>query len=365
MTLQPSSAAHPCEVAHCACRDFIWVGTAVGYCQRDNCGHRDVEHNLAPTVQAGAKDWSDVFGAVASDLIFGFDIFDLNDDSDDAYQQINGRLDQISDSIKQLQKQMDEVINILKQLPAELLSVLDKHDADTWLRTAVADIGNIRQMSSTKATYNANRTSVRDSVNDLAKAIYQVWGNLGTGWGSAAMTSSAIGSWVQLLSMVLRDPVLFPDHPPVTQNWLCQFIQGQFGNLLTNTNVCLNNADDIIQNVPGEPPQTWDITHCWIFDQSCESFKYIKGQSSAQTYASSGGYPGNRTLMARLAGSPIRPKYGSASGPGPFNDPANVRAALSAWSATLDAQRLAINTLYTLTKAEPDFTKIRTALQIS
>ena len=38
--------AHPCEHPGCTCPDYVSGGAAFDFCQREGCGHRDLEHQL-------------------------------------------------------------------------------------------------------------------------------------------------------------------------------------------------------------------------------------------------------------------------------------------------------------------------------
>lgn len=41
-----NTGQHPCEHDGCECEDYLSGGRALDFCQRDGCGHRDVEHKL-------------------------------------------------------------------------------------------------------------------------------------------------------------------------------------------------------------------------------------------------------------------------------------------------------------------------------
>ncbi len=41
-----SAGQHPCEHEGCQCEDYLYGGAALDFCQRDGCGHRDLEHKV-------------------------------------------------------------------------------------------------------------------------------------------------------------------------------------------------------------------------------------------------------------------------------------------------------------------------------
>ena len=42
----PANGQHSCEHDGCTCPDYMPGGAAFDFCQREECGHRDVEHRL-------------------------------------------------------------------------------------------------------------------------------------------------------------------------------------------------------------------------------------------------------------------------------------------------------------------------------
>lgn len=37
---------HPCQHEGCTCPDYVSGGAAFDFCQREGCGHRDLEHQI-------------------------------------------------------------------------------------------------------------------------------------------------------------------------------------------------------------------------------------------------------------------------------------------------------------------------------
>ena len=211
--------------------------------------------------------WEDVIASVASDYVLGFDITGQADDQA-AFDQINGKLDRIQNSINAINGKIDTVIQLLQELPSIITGIVDAAFARQWTLQAQSTVGHLRQNTYKYDDYKANKRIVQQEVLDLDTAIDGVWENLGTGWAAASITSGAVAAWAQFESIILSDPELYPDPPPIAKVDFVKRLQDRFMALALNTAQVKGAATDLVTNTPDASVFNPDpFKHNWTFDE--------------------------------------------------------------------------------------------------
>jgi hypothetical protein len=228
-----------------------------------------IGYDQISTARTSVLDWVDIVVSTASELYLGFDILGGSSSDSDALQDLNDKVTQIQASLNNLNTKIDTVLSVLQSLPSVISGIIDAAFCKQWLTSCTADVGSISDKTKDLATFQANRLAVDLLVTDLEKSIQQVWAFGGNGAMAAAVTSSAVATWAQAKSMLLRDVTTNPSGLKIQDMSFYAFAKTNYTTFAATFPAHKQAASDIFQATPhSQILQTGNVPQIayWTYD---------------------------------------------------------------------------------------------------